>query len=488
MYKLGIIGFGIVGKSVLAFLKRNHEQGVDQPFHDAAHDGAAIDIQIWDKRHLDQQEQALAVAHGATIVDVEHVDLPTFIESHDYLVASPGVDLSTYVGAERKVISELDFFASFYKKPVIAVTGSLGKTTVTKLIGSLGGMLPLRVSEGGYLRPAVGGNVGVGMLDLVSRGDDNDCAVLELSSFQLEFNHKFAPDIAVWTNLYSNHLDRHKTLENYFNAKFNMLRLQRSDHISIFSSDLLLGPAHELFIQAMSQLHSRLIICSQRTLGEILPDFSWLRHALFFTCEEGMVTRSTVNHGHVIDLEPIIHKSQLPRVTFDSNRVQVIATLHAMKLDIKKLAQVLEAVQQTLLSDLQHRVRHCATVRGVTFYDDSKSTVAEATFAAAERLADSGRPMIIILGGLGKGADRSWLMPALEKLDNLKQVFCFGPECSVFPGARACDTLDDVMNAVDDIMLPGDLVLFSPSGSSFDFFKNYEHRGQMFEGLVKRLK
>ena len=148
----------------------------------------------------------------------------------------------------------------------------------------------------------------------------------------------------------------------------------------------------------------------------------------------------------------------------------------------------MEAVQQTLLSDLQHRVRHCATVRGVAFYDDSKSTVAEATYAAAERLADSGRPMIIILGGLGKGADRSWLMPALEKLDNVKQIFCFGPECAVFPGAKACDTLEAVMDGVDDIMLPGDLVLFSPSGSSFDFFKNYEHRGQIFEGLVKRLK
>ena len=488
MYKLGIIGFGIVGKSVLAFLKRNHEQGHDQPFHDAAHDGAAIDIQIWDKRHLDQQEQALVVAHGATIVDTTRVDLPAFIDDHDYLVASPGVDLSTFAGAERKVISELDFFASFYKKPVIAVTGSLGKTTVTKLIGSLGGMLPLRDHPDTYLRPAVGGNVGVGMLDLVSRGDDNDCAALELSSFQLEFNHKFAPDIAVWTNLYSNHLDRHKTLKNYFKAKFNMLRLQRNDQIVIFSSDLLLGPAREFFMEVMPQLHAHVIVCSQRTLGDILPEFSWLKHALFFTCEEGTVTRSTVNHGHVIDLEPIIHKSLLPRVTFDSNWVQVIATLHAMKLDIKKLAEVLEAVQQTLLSDLQHRVRHCATVRGVAFYDDSKSTVAEATYAAAERLADSGRPMIVILGGLGKGADRSWLMPALEKLDNVKQIFCFGPECAVFPGAKACDTLEAVMDGVDDIMLPGDLVLFSPSGSSFDFFKNYEHRGQIFEGLVKRLK
>ena len=99
------------------------------------------------------------------------------------------------------------------------------------------------------------------------------------------------------------------------------------------------------------------------------------------------------------------------------------------------------------------------------------------------------KPYVIgsILGGLGKGIDRSWLMPALAKIPQIKQIFCFGPESSQFVGASEYETLEDVMQAIGKVMVAGDLVLFSPSGTSFDFFKNYEHRGQVFEQLVQKL-
>ena len=503
MYNLGIIGFGVVGKSILSFLRKYHHQGqvaIDQDFAEPT-DQLFESVEVWDKRPLDATERALIQAYGAHVADSSIIDLTTFVASHDYVIASPGVDVSACGAYQHKVLCELDFFANFFKKPTIAITGSLGKTTTTKLIDALAQLLPVgqraraaafqamreQLPDATVLRPWEGGNIGTGMLDLISEQDNFDCAILELSSFQLERSKKFASDIAVWTNFYPNHLDRHKTLEQYFEAKLNLFLAQRADQVAIMSSDLLYGPIGDTVHRALKQVRAELVVCSQSALTPVLQNILPERRVTFITNEQGQAILQVVANGTVMHREHIITMADLPPVTFASNWLQVIATLYAMGLDLSKLASVLHEHRESLLSDLQYRVRHFATVRGVDFYDDSKSTIAQATLAAVHKIAEQGRPINLIIGGLGKGVDRSWLMEELQQLPAIKRLFCFGPECAVFAQATAHATLESVMGALALVMEPGEIVLFSPSGTSFDFFRNYEHRGQVFESLVKKL-
>ncbi len=495
MYKVGIIGFGVVGKSVLSFLrdKKIHQACRQQDSLPAKLVMQCQHIAVWDKRVLDSNELELLGASSAVFVDGSSLDLAVFIQSNDFVVASPGIDLGPYQMFAHKIVTELDFFSAFFCKPVLAITGSAGKTTITKLLGSLANLVAINTpcnSEGGTdggvsCRVAMGGNVGIGMLDLISKQDEIDVAIIELSSFQLEFNAHFTPIVAIYTNVYPNHLDRHKTLDGYWQAKASMIRLEQSPRVIIASHDLLQGQASSLIIDDLVKTRSRIIVTTDQPANLVdvsLPTFDALymhdTQVILATYHDGICTKKHVLIEHIM----------LPTITFVANWLQVVAGLYALGFAIEQLpAMLLKAQSEKLLPEFAHRVRHCATVRGVDFYDDSKSTIAQATLAAANRLALLQRPIIIIVGGLGKGIDRSWLMDAFANIPQIKKVFCFGPESHQFVGAEACATLADVVSAVASSMTPGDIVLFSPSGTSFDFFKNYEHRGQVFEQLVQKL-
>ncbi len=406
MYKLGIIGFGVVGKSALAFLRNTSVEA--SPNRIVQIMQQCKEIAVWDKRTLDEHEVSLLKQAGATFIDGNKTDLKTFFEQHDFIVASPGVDLSAHQQYRHKVLCELDFFSVFFKKPTIAITGSVGKTTITRLLGSLANKLPEAVS-GKRLQVAVGGNVGIGMLDLISDQKQIDVAVVELSSFQLELSTTFAPKIALYTNFYPNHLDRHKTFAGYCAAKLTMLNAQGPQGVAIVSYDLLAGPAKTIIADELEQARSQIVVTSAHKLDRVamkaIPVANF--HLLYLdgtsimlaTYEQFKRTTSVILIGNIT----------LPDITFASNWVQVIAGLYLLGLAVDQLPVVLKTMPlEELVPDLAHRVRHCATIRGVDFYDDSKSTIAQATLAAAQRLATQNRPLIVILGGLGKGTDRSW--------------------------------------------------------------------------------
>src|SRR5579862_4723075 len=131
MYNVGIVGFGIVGKSILSFLNEKKGQAVNHDDHDI------MRLSVWDARALSNEEQAFIHDYGATAIDATVVSLEDFLKNNDYIVASPGVDLNDYQQYHNKFLCELDFFSTFFSKPVIAITGALGKTTTTKLLGKL---------------------------------------------------------------------------------------------------------------------------------------------------------------------------------------------------------------------------------------------------------------------------------------------------------------------------------------------------------------
>lgn len=374
----------------------------------------------------------------------------------------------------------------------------MGKTTVTKLLGALISRVPLLpagkrpcthcdyLHDKTQVKAVVGGNIGIGMLDLVQRQDDYDIGVLELSSFQLHLNKKFAPDVAIWTNWYPNHLDHHATAQEYFDAKLNLLRSQRENQVAIVSADLFSGPTAQWMNQSVATLRSSLCICAPHPvdasfIASVKKDFFKV-----FYIEDSSLVKAVVNKGTMTIKEKIFDVDQLPDVTFVQNWIQVLVALYALGMDMQQLYNFLQS-NESLIDDHHHRLEHFATIKDVDFYDDSKSTVIQSTIAAFNKLTERQRPIIVIVGGLSKGADRSTLIPALHSSPYLKKVICFGKDCASLGGDCVYATLEDAVNDVAKIMRPGDQVLFSPSGSSFDLFKDYKHRGDVFKQLIKKL-
>ena len=579
---IGILGFGIVGRSALSFVKKREKELYKFLFGDSVQ-GMLIPF-VWDEKMITEQDMKLLAGHGASFVFAGTIKLKTFLSMHDYVLVSPGVNTNE-VGLEDKTIAcELDLFSVFFKKPTIAITGTLGKTTITKLLAKILASVEyqetsfINIGDQDYGVTIVeGGNVGRGMLDLIDQEEFIDCAVLELSSFQLERSKTFAPDIAVLTNFFHNHLDRHETVENYFEAKWKLFAYQTENQVAIVpvglvcahvlrqaqderrdnrvtssvvcdgeaplasahieleigSDDITLGARPEEPAVAQSQndyqdnqastpaargeepaeatlrsfdeaqdkfrlgvsnhmsvqiqeklknLRSRLCIVCFDTFDEVLlaripRDQFWV-----LTIQDGYATMLHIQNHVIVQCTQLFELTVLPDVTFLENWLIIIATLYFTGVDFISLKRVL--AQSIQLDDHHHRLELFATSNQVTFYNDSKSTVVQATEAAVKKLASLDRPLILILGGIGKGVDRSTLMSFLAGIKTIKKVYCFGKECSVFAGCEQFDHLELVVDAVFATMSPGDLVLFSPSGASFDFFDNYKHRGDVFKDLV----
>lgn len=209
--KIGIWGFGIVGKSALNYFKKSN-----------------IKTTVMNAHELTEEEHALLhEAHSQIILQTEH---EKFLREHDMILVSPGIDLRPYKHYHHKFITELDIFAHHNKNKTVAITGTIGKTSITHLLSKI-------VESHSCVK--TGGNIGTGLLDLLSDHNPHATIILELSSFQLEHIRFFAPDIAIWTNLYQNHLDRHETLENYFNAKYNLITHQNENQKALVNLDLM---------------------------------------------------------------------------------------------------------------------------------------------------------------------------------------------------------------------------------------------------------
>ncbi len=401
MKTIGIWGFGVVGRAALTFFKDAH-------------------VRVWDAQLLGEADIALIAEHGAVY---DTGTLEDFLAACDKVLPSPGVPLGEHYKYSHKFLNELDIFGEHFSGTTIAITGTLGKTTVTNQLGLL---LQMQWGE----QVAIAGNIGVGMLEVL--GSDARRVVLELSSFQLEHSRTFAPDIAIWTNFFENHLDRHGSLERYFNAKFNLLLHQRAGQVAIISPQV---AQHELFEARAHELSCQVIVA---------PDYG---NSLF---------------------PPGFH----------SNWCLIATTLNHLQLPCTYDTLSLAATTQ------EHRLELVATKNEIDFYNDSKATVPEATIGAILQLTAQGRPIIVILGGQSKGAQREQLREVVQNVPEIREVFCFGSERASFGVGKEYETLKQVFDAATAAAEPGDIVLFSPSGASFDLFNNYKERGAQFCALV----
>ena len=408
--KVGIWGLGAVGKSVLSFIS---------PLN--------CTISVLEARNLSPFEKSLLEGHDALSVDPQF--LPEFLEMNDFIIPSPGVNITpAFELFKKKWIIELDLFAQHVKKPVIAITGSVGKTTVTHLLTKL-----LNLSG---KKAIAAGNIGTPMLDVLAIQDQYDIIVLELSSFQLQHAQQFHADLALVTNFYPNHLDHHADIQEYLEAKGNLFRGQKEDQMAFISMEW---------------------------MDEFWPfigkqNISWLAPDIYADITQ-----------------------ELSDITCHQNLQLICSALDFFDIPL----DIIEKNKKNL-SPLEHRMEYLGICNDVHFYNDSKSTIPEATLNAVKQCTT--KPLLF-LGGLSKGIDRE---PLVEDLKNkVKHIFCFGAEAEnlgIFCKKRKINfsiyaSLEDAFKDCLKQSKKDDIVLFSPAGSSFDLFKNYEERGKTFKKL-----
>lgn len=426
--KIGLWGFGVVGKSIYQYLKR-----------------FSCVVQILDKQKLD-------IPH-AIVQTPESIKL--FLEYNDAIVISPGISLHPYEQYRHKFIAELDIFYGEYKQFAIAITGTVGKTSITNAITHC---TPNAIAAG---------NIGYPMITAAIENPQRKKIILEVSSFQLHYIKNFRPNIAIFTNFYSNHLDHHKSEDEYFKAKCNLLKHQTSDDIAIIPCNLISKIKHHAAIQAQIFL-----TCKETCLTHTYPTFMAQDNSIVFK-KEGNKT---------ITLLKDLHKSTF--FTYKENITIIIAALYLQNIDLSTISRKLQTIATG-----EHRLEKFATHEESTFYNDSKSTVWQSTKEAIEHIKHES--CTLFLGGLSKGADRTPLMQYLQKKP--VTVISFGKEAELIK--KLCDehnvaclsfsTLAEAIHACFEQPLSKH-ILFSPAGSSFDLFKNYQDRGNMFKNLIKK--
>lgn len=433
----GVWGLGVVGTSVLRFL---HARG--------------FSLSVMDARKPSDEERMWLESLGISYFHDSERD--AFFNSHEYIVPSPGIALPPDLLTKHAFVEELDLFADAWKNKLIAVTGTVGKTSTVHLLSQILGHNGISL--------ATGGNIGTGMLDLI--GHDATYGLLELSSFQLERATRFVPDIALITNLYPNHLDRHGTFDQYFLAKYKILHSQQ-DHQQALLPLALKDRIRELTDRPLS-------FFSAGGTDKLGPE-----DTLYSLVENVIIKQKNGTSSSLIDFE------KLPQLSYKENWLMIVAICDMLGISPSLLS----------FSDLTipaHRLESLGTYRGIAFYNDSKSTIPQSSLAAVEALQPA--PIHLMLGGLGKGVDRGAFIPAFK--NKVQSITCFGAEADTLyeacknsgVSAYRCYTLEEAFQSCLDRAQPGDRILFSPSGASYDFYKHYAHRGEVFKELVNELK
>lgn len=378
---------------------------------------------------------------------------PAALADIDHVVVSPGVDLrEPLIAAARaaghEIVGDIEWFARVAAAPVIAITGSNGKSTVTAWVGEIAATAGRRV--------AVGGNFGTPALDLLAA--DVDLYVLELSSFQLELTERLACTAATVLNISPDHIDRHGSLAHYAGLK---ARIFRAAEVAVINID-------DDRVAAMDTHAARVV----RFGADTDADYRLLE------TDEG----------------PCLARGKKPWL--DARRLS-LAGRHNMfnAAAVWALAETLGIEEATIrtglahFAGLAHRCQLVAEIDGVRWVNDSKGTNPGAMLAS---LIGMDGPVVLLAGGQSKGADFAALGPAAA--EHARLVLVFGEDAdkiaTAVAGAAAVErvpTLDAAVRRAAEITRPGDIVLLSPGCASFDQFANYKVRGEAFVSAVEEL-
>ncbi|WP_341962318.1 UDP-N-acetylmuramoyl-L-alanine--D-glutamate ligase [Pseudomonas sp. RC10] len=382
-----------------------------------------------------------------------------FLCRADELYVSPGLALATPAlqqAAARgvKLSGDIELFARNAKAPIVAISGSNAKSTVTTLVGEMAAAAGKRV--------AVGGNLGTPALDLLS--DDVELYVLELSSFQLETTDHLGAEVATVLNISEDHMDRYSGLPAYHLAK------------------------HRIFRGARQVVVNRQDALSRPLIGEGVPCWTF---GLNKPDINGFGLREENGEKYLtFQFENLMPVSELKirGAHNQANALSALALGHAAGLPFEPMLQALRS-----FGGLVHRCQWLRERQGVSYYDDSKATNVGAALAAIEGLGeDIPGKLILIAGGEGKGADFSGLKAPVAA--HCRAVVLIGRDAELIASALGdsvpllrIKTLEEAVQRAAEWAQEGDAVLLAPACASFDMFKNFEVRGQMFAQAVRDL-
>lgn len=435
-----IVGLGATGLSCARYL-----HSVGMPF-------AMVDT-----RSAPPQLEAFRKLYPDVEVELGNLDAEVYNRAAQ-IILSPGIALrepaiDKQIKRGIPVIGDIELFARAVNKPVISITGTNAKSTVTTLVGEM-------AKAAGY-HAEVGGNLGVPALDLLQHAQTADLYVLELSSFQLETTHSLHSTVATVLNVTPDHMDRYDTLNDYQAAK---QRVYRNCQIAVCNRD-----------DALTDVNHE-------------PKF-------YFTLNEPrdheFGLRRVDNEIYLaFGQELLLAVRELPVAGrhYQANALAALALGHGYGLPFEPMLHVLRT-----FPGLPHRCQLVRNRRGVKWYNDSKGTNVGATQAAIEGLGEhiTGK-LILIAGGIGKSADFTPLLPAIEKY--ARHVVLIGEsarELANMINGRIpisfASSMDEAVHRCDAVAQSGDSVLLSPACASFDMFKNFEHRGQVFSEYVEKL-
>lgn len=374
------------------------------------------------------------------------------LSGYDLLVPSPGIPAARWAGRAERVWGDIELCARALTVPMIAVTGTNGKSTVVRLIEAM--------ARAAGLRAQAAGNLGLPALDLV--GQPLDLAILEVSSFQLESIEAFRPKTGVLLNISPDHLDRHGDLEGYRLAKARLFANQRAGDAAIVNGD---DP-----------------LSATIPLPRDVARFEFRKH-------------HPVSSGAFLDGRTAVIRgrdgTQRIALEGDSALAHQEDNLLAALLALATLEVDLEAATTALASfeGLAHRCQHVATRNGVEYVDDSKATNVG---AAARSLGTLPGPIVWIAGGRHKGGDLAPLAEAAS--GRVRCALLIGEAAEQFETALVdtipCERVGDLAHAVERaarLAQPGDRVLLAPACASFDQFENFEDRGRQFQARVRDL-
>ena len=442
--KILVVGLAKTGVAVARFLAERGAQ-----------------VTVTDMREEEKLAEPLAELADLDTINFElgrHV--PHSFLMADLIVVSPGVPmdikpLAMARSQKRRVVSEVELASWFIDAPMIAITGTNGKTTTTTLTGE--------IFRACGFDTFVGGNIGRPLIELASSGEKVARVVVELSSFQLEGVESFRPTVAVLLNLTEDHLDRYESFQEYIDAKLRIFENQTSDDFAILNID------DPLVAACAGKLKAKLFPMSR--LQELAEGISY---------RDGFITFS--------------HSGKVLRFGTEGFRLKGVHNLDNI---MASLASALllrcdgDCAYQTVSSfkGLPHRMEFVEEIGGVSYYEDSKGTNVGSVVKSLESFDAN---ITLIAGGKDKGGSYEPLAPLVA--GRVSHLILIGEARARMNEALGSLTdthlaasLEEAVEIAHKLTTPGGTVLFSPACSSFDMFKDYEERAERFKALVRAL-
>lgn len=418
--KYTLLGFGISNKEILKYLLKKGEH-----------------VFVSDGRKLSESDKEFLVKHNVEFEENGHTEK---VLNSDVILVSPGIHFKNEMIKLAKkngivIDTEISFCLKEFKNInwnpfVIAVTGSVGKSTTVSLVKHV-------LSK--YVRTLLAGNIGIPIAKLLNDNLRADLLVLEVSSFQLFWSNYFKPNISSILNIYPNHLNWHPDMKHYIDSKFKIAASQDENDVFVYN------PHDSYIVENLKRVKAKKIPFKYDFEMEDLP-----MHLRYEQTIENVAAAKTIvqSAGFEFKMEFLEDFEKLP-----------------------------------------HRMEYITEINGIKFFNDSKATNAAAVIRAVENFDGN---LHLIMAGIGKNEDYTLLRKVLE--NNVKSIALVGPIAKdLKPYLEGmdyieCSSISDALNVLYKRAEPGDAVMLSPGGASFDAFKNFEERGEYFRQLVMQLE